>query len=124
LPRTSESEVKILRYFTISVYYGIAILELIMRQAANKPTVVELITFQDEHGDDFWVYLEIPVVNYLEYRVASESDTPLVLRKYGEPVACGPGLEPPTEVVKRMELDYGLSTRFQEQIKTIMENGR
>jgi len=92
-----------------------------MKDDHLPPSVLELTQFTCERGDDYWIYLDIPISKFVEYRVQLESGEPLSLLDYGEPLAFGVGTSPPVEVRRKMEYLYGAVEKFEQSVQELLE---
>ena len=92
-----------------------------MKDDDAHPSVLELSHFTCELGRDYWIYLDMPISKFVEYRIHLESGKPLSLLDYGDPLAFGQGIAPPVEVRQKMEYLYGAVDQFDQSVREFLE---
>lgn len=68
----------------------------------------------------FWAYLAIPPSKYLAYKNA-EMNEGMTLSDYGEVIAMGMGYDPPEDIMRQMEEEFGVDHAFEESIQSVAE---
>ncbi len=94
----------------------------IMKELVNKEDDSGFIMLVNMNIDnkDYWAYLMVPARNYDSFMEA-QSKGLCNIKEYGDIVEWGEGTEPPADILKNLEKEYGIMPEISNNLHE-MEN--
>lgn len=86
----------------------------------EPPAVILLIKGEDTEGRLQWAYAKIPAPNYMPFKLAEEKGNYNVA-EFGEILRFGRGKEPPEEIRREMNEQYGCDENFEDSLGQMMQ---
>lgn len=87
----------------------------------NEIGYITLIQAINEEDHPYWYYVSIAPSKYEAFKKAEEEGA-YDINDYGEILYHGPGTEPPEDVVKMMQENYGTRDDFEEAFEQAIED--
>ena len=96
--------------------------ESLMNQLVNNEDDSGFIMLVNMNIDnkDYWAYLMLPARNYDAFMEA-QSKGLCNIKEYGDVVEWGEGIEPPPDILKKLEAEYGIMPQISDNLHE-MEN--
>jgi len=86
----------------------------LLEEADADNAIIVLTTGEMENGSSFYAYLAIKPSKYLDF-LEAEKKGDYKLSDYGKVIEMGEGENPSTQVMKKMEKEFGIRHDFEEE---------
>lgn len=97
-------------------------MDALLAQIDQELQLLVLVRGELTDGSAHYAYASIPPSKYNAFKQA-EAQGNYDLAQFGKILAHGQGENPPAEVQKQMEEEYGASHMFEEQLESLIKSG-
>jgi hypothetical protein len=87
-----------------------------LKDADGDARIICLLTGATDDGGDGWAFVAILPSLYPGFQTKCKAGEGLMPEEFGEVIAHGKGVPPPSDVVKRMQSRYGFDPHFSERL--------
>src|ERR1700691_3029656 len=85
-----------------------------LKKADEEVSLIVFVNGKRPDDSAFWAFLAIPPSKIMGFKKAQQLGESFLLDEYGEIIKHGVGKEPPTDVVKEMQENYGFDPDFEK----------